>query len=358
MRMEDDIDTTALQKRLAASEARFDNVVRSSPDGIVVIDHEGIIQYVNPAAVSLFGHAAERLTGESFGYPILIGEKTEIEILKADQKPLLAEMRIVDIEWDEQPAYLATLRDISERSVLLGELQRSTRDLEQFASIVSHDVRSPLRNLYLLTGWLLDDHAAELNADAMEDIQLIRQTTTRMQRLLEDLLHYSRVDRVKRIASNISLDDVLDDALDNLADEIFRTGLQLTREKLPAIDCNVQQMVTFFQHIIGNAIIHNEQKPEVHISCETGPRSCHIRIADNGVGISEANLSNIFIPFNHLHSRDTHDGSGVGLATSKKIIEAHGGKIWIESEIGTGSVVHAEIPKRSSRASGLTKPAK
>ncbi len=354
MRKEDETCIVALQKKLAASEARFNNVVHSSPDGIVVIDYQGIIQYVNPASESLFGHSSERLIGESFGYPTLVGEKVEIEVLTADQKPTLVEMRIVDIEWEEQPAYLATLRDISERHALLSELHRSSKDLEHFSSIVSHDVRSPLRNLNLLTGWLLDDHAAELNTDALEDIQLIRKTTIRMQRLLEDLLHYSRVDRVRRISKDISLDEILDDALDNLADEIFQSGLQLEREKLPKIDCNVQQMVTFFQHIISNTIVHCERKPEVSIRCKTGSRLCHISIADNGVGIDEKYLSNIFIPFNHLHSKDSHEGSGVGLATSKKIIERHGGRIWIESEPGVGSVVHAEIPLHSSESKGLT----
>lgn len=354
MRKEDETCMVSLQKKLAASEARFNNVVRSSPDGIVVIDHQGIIQYVNPAAESLFGHSSKRLIGESFGYPILVGEKVDIDVLTVDQKPTLVEMRIVDIEWEEQPAYLATLRDISEHHALLGELHRSSKDLEHFSSIVAHDVRSPLRNLNLLTGWLLDDHAAELDTDALEDIQLIRKTTIRMQRLVEDLLHYSRVDQVRRVSKNISLDEILDDALDNLADEIFQSGLHLEREKLPAIDCNVQQMVTFFRHIISNTIVHCERKPEVSIRCKTGARLCHISIADNGVGVEEKYLANIFIPFSHLHSKDSHEGSGVGLATSKKIIERHGGRIWIESEPGVGSVVHAEIPLHSSEIMGLT----
>jgi len=348
MSSEDEELVATLQQKLAASEARFNNVVDSSPDGIVVIDDQGIIQYVNPAAERLFGHSRERLVGESFGYPTVVGEKAEIEVLTTEEKPTLTEMRVVEIDWNGQAAYLATLRDISERHALLSELHRSNKDLEQFASVVSHDVRSPLRNMYLLTGWLLDDHATELNSDAMEDIQLIRNTTTRMQRLLEDLLHYSRVDRVKRISRQVSLDIILDDALDNLADEIFRSELQLERENLPAIDCNVQQMVTFFQHILSNTMVHCVRKPEVKISCKTGPRTCHISIADNGVGIEKKYLSTIFIPFNHLRSNDSHEGSGVGLATSKKIIERHAGRIWIESEPSIGSTVHVEIPLHSS----------
>ena len=348
----------ALQKELAASETRFHTLICNSTEGIVVLDHQGVILLVNPVAASMFSRAGDDLTGELFGYPILISKKTEVEFLKADQTTARAEMRVVDIEWEGQAAYLATFREISEPIALSAELDRVNRELEQLTSIVAHDVRSPLRNLYLLTGWLQDDHSAELNAEAMEDIRLIRKSSSQMQRILEDLLHYRRVDRVRRISRNISLDEVLDDALDNLADDILRSGLQLTREKLPHIDCNFEQMVTFFQHAIGNVIVHCAKESAVHVSCKTVNQRCHICISDNGPGIAEANLSNIFIPFNNLHSKGSHEGSGVGLAASKKVIERHGGRIWIESEVGAGSALHAVLPLHLPQSAGLTKPAK
>lgn len=227
--------------------------------------------------------------------------------------------------------------------------------MNQVASVLSHDVRSPLRNLHLLTGWLQDDHSADLNADAMEDIQLIRSTTTRLQRLLEDLINYCRVDRAQKTKANIRLDNVLSDALSSLEADILTSGLQLTQESLPEIDCDPDQMVTFFRHVLSNALVHCIRKPEIRISCATNRSSCHIRIADNGVGIEKQYLPNIFTPFNYLHSRDSHEGSGIGLATSKKIIEQHGGTIWLESEIGVGSVVHVDIPLHSSEISVLTR---
>lgn len=334
----------ALQHKLAASEERFNNLVFNAPDGSIVIDSAGIIRYLNPAAEALFGYSRDRLLGQTFGYPALAGNKAEIEILKPGGQLVLAEMRVVDIEWDGRPARLATLRDVSELDSTLAELRRVTKDLKQFASIVSHDVRSPLRNLYLLTGWLLDDHAASLNLQAMEDIQLIRSTTTRMQRLLEDLLLYIRVDRVKRMASDISLDQVLDDALDELSNDIAEHGAQIQREPLPVIDCNVQQMVTFFRHIISNSIVHSDTTPQIDINCTSNATSCRISISDNGIGIEERHIEDIFIPFNHLHSSKQHGGSGVGLATSKKIVECHGGRIWLESERGVGTTVFAELP--------------
>lgn len=350
----EDALVASLRRKLAASEARFHNVVANSPDGNVVIDSDGIIRYVNAAAESIFGYDRTRLIGEVFGFPTVAGDVVEIEIIKPGGKPVLAEMRVVPIEWEESSATLATLRDVSEHSNLLSELHRSTRELEQFASVVSHDVRSPLRNLYLLTGWLLDDHAASLNMEAMEDIQLIRTTTTRMQRLLEDLLHYIRVDRVKRVARGISLDQVLDDALEQLSDDIFRSGARIEREPLPCIDCNVQQMVTFFRHILSNAIVHCERKPLIRICCSVDESSCQISVADNGIGIESRNLENVFIPFNHLHSKDQHDGSGIGLATSKKIIERHHGRIWIESDQQVGTVVQVKLPLSISEPGGLT----
>lgn len=331
---------------ISTSEARFNSVVHNSPDGIVVMDSDGIIQYVNRASEIMFGHSHEILLGKSFGYPVMSGNITEIEVLQQEKAPLVAEMRVVNVDWNGQACLLATLRDISERIKLTNELVRSNRDLEKFASVVSHEIRAPLRNLHLLSGWLLEDHSADLNSDAMEDVELMRKTTARMQRMVEDLLHYSRVGLGHKVSTDVDLKDVLVDALDNLQEEIFRSDAQFVEDPLPTIDCNVSQLVTMFQHIISNAIKYCSDKPRITITASRKDDMWKISFTDNGIGVDKKYWGKIFEPFNHLHSKDFYDGTGIGLATCKKIVDLHRGKIWLESDPGVGSVVHVCLPEK------------
>ncbi len=345
-----------LKAELIASELRFNNVVQNSPDGIVVTDTDGFIQYVNPASEFMFGRNKEALIGQSFGYPVMSGDTTEIEVLHPGKPHVVAEMRVVQIEWEGETGMLATLRDMSERIQLTNDLKRSNKDLESFASVVSHDIRAPLRNLHLLAGWLQQDHAGELNSDAMEDIELMRKTTTRMQRMVDDLLQYSRTTSSEgKVSTEVQLEDVLADALDILREDIFRMDAQIINDPLPTIDCNIQQMVALFRHIISNAIAYCPIKPRITITADCEDDICHLKFHDNGIGVEEKYWEKIFVPFNHLHSKDTHDGSGIGLATCKKIVDRHNGKIWLESESGVGSVVHVQLPHRvKNQASGNT----
>ncbi|MFK7994218.1 MAG: ATP-binding protein [Granulosicoccus sp.] len=327
-------------------ELRFDSVVKNSPDGIVVMDYEGVIQYVNRASELMFGRSKEELIGKELGYPVMSGETVEIEVLHHGRPPCVAEMRVVSIDWRGQSSLLATLRDISKRIKLTNELLRSNKELEKFASVVSHEIRAPLRNLHLLSGWLLEDHSSDLNADAMEDVELMRKTTASMQRMVEDLLHYCRAGLRHKLSSDVKLEEVLLDALDSLQEEIFSSDAQVIKDPLPTIDCNVQAMVTLFRHIISNAITYCSQKPRIMVKSSRVDGMWKISFTDNGVGVEKKYWEKIFIPFNHLQTSDTYAGSGIGLATCKKIAELHHGKIWLESDPGGGSVVHVCLPEK------------
>ncbi len=336
-----------MESALADSESRFNNVVQNSPDGIVVTDPEGVIEYVNPAAEFMFGRDRIALIGQSFGYPVMSGDTTEIEVLHPQRDHVVAEMRVVTIEWEGQTGMLATLRDMSLRIQLTRDLERSNKDLESFASVVSHDIRAPLRNLHLLAGWLQQDHSADLKPDALEDIELMRKTTTRMQRMVEDLLQYSRVTSAQaRMSKEVDLGEVLVDALESLEKEVFRADAQISNEPLPTIDCCIPQMITMFRHIIGNAIAYCTNQPKIVITAKRLDAVWQLSFSDNGIGVEDKYKEKIFTPFNHLQSKEAHDGSGIGLATCKKIVARHEGRIWLESKPDVGSVVHVCLPAR------------
>ncbi|MFK8079168.1 MAG: ATP-binding protein [Granulosicoccus sp.] len=330
------------------SAAHLNSVVYHSPDGIVVMDPEGTIEYVNKASEIMFGRSTQRLLGRSFGYPVMTGDTTEIEVLHLGRPICVAEMRVVKVEWQGRTSFLATLRDVSERIQLTNKLMRTNKDLEKFASVVSHEIRAPLRNLNLLSGWLLEDHSRDLNSDATEDVQLIRKTTARMQRMVEDLVSYSRCGLRPKLAKEVDLEEVLVDALDSLHDEISSTDAHIVHDFLPTIDCNVQQMVTVFQHIISNAIAFCSNNPRIMVTVSRDNELWKISFIDNGIGVEEKFWDKIFVPFNHLHSRDDYEGTGIGLATCRKIVELHGGRIWLESEPAVGSVVHVCLPEKQT----------
>jgi len=206
----------------------------------------------------------------------------------------------------------------------------------------------------MLTRWLSEDHAGDLNEEALDDVSLMRKTIARMTSMVEDLLSYCRVTEGDKIARNVNLQDVLVDAIDELQEEIFNKDAQIVKDSLPSLDCNIVQMVTLFRHILSNAIAYSLDKPRIVVRAELQGNTHLIRISDNGIGIEEKYWDDIFLPFNHLHSKDTHKGSGIGLATCKKIVDMHHGKIWITSELGVGSVVHITLPAKNVQDSNAS----
>lgn len=326
------------------SHKNFYEVVRNSPDGIVITDHMGVIQYVNAASKQLFGRNSQSLVGKDFGFPIVSGDTTEIDILKQGSAAIVAEMRVVEIEWEGEKALLATLRDMSERIRLNKELTRSNKDLEDFAHVISHDIKAPLRTLNLLSTWLHDDHKDSLTQEALDDLQLMRKTTGRMQKMVDDLLQYSKANNSSKQFSSVDLTLVCRDALDNLSEDIFRTNASVTFDSLPKVTGDESQLIQLFQNIISNSLKYSAAQPQVHLSCKKENYYYHLLVTDNGIGVQSKFLKSVFTPFNHLNSQDDYEGSGIGLATCQKIVDRHQGKIWLESEYGVGSVIHILLP--------------
>lgn len=327
-----------------SSDGNFYEVVSNSPDGIVITDKRGVIHYVNAASMALFGRAFNGLVGKDFGFPIVSGDTTEIDILKQGSPAIVAEMRVVEITWKGETALLATLRDMSERIKLNKELTRSNKDLEEFAHVISHDIKAPLRTLNLLSTWLHDDHKDSLMQEALDDLQLMRKTTNRMQKMVDDLLQYSKSNSSNKQFITVDLNLVCRDALDNLSEDVFRTNASILVDSLPSVEGDESQLIQLFQNVISNSLKYSATEPEVKVKCAKENYYWHITVADKGIGIESKYLKSIFIPFNHLNSIDEYEGSGIGLATCQKIVERHQGRIWMESDYGAGSVMHILLP--------------
>lgn len=241
--------------------------------------------------------------------------------------------------------YAARLEQkVEERTV---ELARSNADLEQFAYVASHDLQEPLRMVASYTKLLEKRYQGRLDSDADEFINYVVDGATRMQQLINSLLEYSRVGTRGRDFASISCEAVLDQVLTNLAVSIAESGAAITHDPLPTIVADDLQLTQLFQNLVSNAIrFRSEQPPEIHISGERRDGDWLFSVRDNGIGMEPQYFDRIFIIFQRLHTRAEYSGTGIGLAICKKIVERHGGCIWVESELGKGSTFYFTLPMR------------
>jgi light-regulated signal transduction histidine kinase (bacteriophytochrome) len=229
---------------------------------------------------------------------------------------------------------------------LATELERSNRELEDFARIASHDLGSPI----ISTRWLIDLTVSRskdrLDEGGYESLRQASANLERMSELVEAILTHARVGRDSiRSERPVACDDALKTALANLESEIQRAGAEITCESLPEVRVRAEPLAQLFQNLVSNAIKYRcpELPPRLHIKAEPEPSGWRLSFRDNGIGIAAEFHERIFQPMQRLHGHEIA-GSGIGLATCKKIVERAGGKIWVQSELGAGAVFFVELP--------------
>ncbi len=225
----------------------------------------------------------------------------------------------------------------------VAELARSNQDLKQFASVASHDLQEPLRKVSLFAQLLSAQYKGKLDASADETINSIVDGTGRMQNLIQSLLLYARLGRTGQPFAPADCNAVLQQALANLQGAMEAEGAVITIDPLPTVLADEKQLVQLFQNLIGNAIkFHGAEKPVIHVRAEATDSAWTFTVRDNGIGIDCQFAERIFLIFQRLHRREEYSGTGIGLAICKKVVERHGGRIWLESQLpATGSSVGA-----------------
>jgi signal transduction histidine kinase len=225
------------------------------------------------------------------------------------------------------------------------DLVRSNMDLEQFAYVASHDLREPLRMVTSYTQLLARRYQGTLDEEADEFIAFAVDGAERMQILIDDLLEYSRIGGRDVSVESVDCNRILDNVLGDLKSTIDDNKALITFGLLPTIIGDGPQLERLFQNLIANSIkFRNDEVPKVEIAAELKDAEWHFTVSDNGIGIKEEHLSRIFVIFQRLHDRDSHPGTGIGLAISKRIVENHGGTIWATSVPGSGTSIHFTIP--------------
>jgi len=354
-----------------ASEARYRGLLEAAPDAMVVVDQTGAIVLLNVQAENQFGYHRDELLGQQvtniipkgFAERLIaddlrsaedalaqqIGTGIELTAVRKDGTEFPIEIMLSPLDSPEGILVTAAIRDISvrkdaEEALLqtVEELNRSNEELGQFAYIASHDLQEPLRMVASYTQLLSRRYKGRLDADADEFIAYAVDGASRMQRLIEDLLSFSRVGTTGEPLRSTSSEVALQQALSNLHVVVADSGALVTHDPLPTVLADETQLVQLFQNLVGNAIKYQAQGvPQVHVSAaENADETWTFSVKDNGLGIDPEYFERIFGMFERLHRRDEFAGTGIGLAISKKIVERHGGKISVESQPGEGSTFH------------------
>ncbi len=363
-RMEEELKKSAEKSRL---------LVKYAPSMIYEIDYT-IPKFisVNDAMCSKLGYTREEFLAMN-PFDLIVGdnkkiledrlkrtqtgenipESTEYMVRSKDGRILHGLLNMSFNYKDGKPVGAVVIaQDITDRKLAeikleetMEKLKSSNQELEKFAYVASHDLQEPLRMVSSFTQLLEKQYKDKLDDEANEYINFIVDGAKRMQELINDLLAYSRVTNKTYEFENVNLEKVLDDAIFNQEINIEKNQAVITRDPLPGIVGDYSQMLRVFQNLLGNALKYRGMKtPQIHFSALKKADHWLISVQDNGIGIEPENFDAVFHMFRRLHTIDEYDGTGIGLSICKKIVERHGGNIWVESEPGVGSTFYFTIP--------------
>lgn len=360
------------ETELSKSELLFRKVWESSFDGMRLINEKGIMVKVNDAFCNMVGMQREELEGELF---TKIYKSSHEELLKKAvyriQTRTVVPRYVEKFDlwngksiWFEvsnnmlkisrsSPMLLSIFRDISQRKLAedrlnrtIKKLEESNRELEQFAYVASHDLQEPLRMVSNYTQLLAKRYQSKLDETGREFINFAVNGAMRMQSLIKDLLAYSRVTTKARPFEPTDCNEVLNIVLMDLKVAIEESRAVVTSGPLPKIMADPTQFRQLLQNLLSNSLkFRTEKAPEINISVESRESEWLFKITDNGIGIDPQYYERIFMLFQRLHDSGTYPGTGIGLAICKKIVERHGGRMYVESEPGNGTAFYFTIPK-------------
>ena len=359
---------------------RYRGLLEAAPDAMVVVNQGGEIVLLNVQAEKQFGYRRDELVGQKVKNIIpeglaerliadgtrspakalaqQIGTGIELSGRRRDGSEFPIEIMLSPLESAEGILVAAAIRDITERKKseehlvkAVGELKRSNDELQQFAYVSSHDLQEPLRMVASYTQLLAKRYKGRLDSDADEFVAFAVDGCNRMQGLIQDLLAYWRTGTNGKALREVSGDDALKEALTNLRRTIGESGAVVTHDRLPVIQTDDTQLTQVFQNLVGNAIKYRSAEvPHVHVSArKNGGPEWIFSVRDNGLGIDPQYFERIFILFQRLHGRNEFEGTGIGLAICKKILERLGGRIWVESQPGKGSTFHFALPEGNDK---------
>lgn len=371
-----------LIKVMEKEKEKFRNLLELAPDAMVIADEQGIITMVNVQTSKLFGYErgeligvpVEKLIPDRFrpGHPAHrkkyhdapharpMGSGMELFGLTKTGQEIPVEVSLNTLTTDEGRFVLAAIRDVTlqkqaaeqikQSNATLKEqaeaLEKSNMELQHFAYVVSHDLQTPLRSISGFVQLLQQTYEGKLDEQADGWIRRTVQNTQRMQTLIHDVLAYSRIEARSNPFTSVALNDVVNEVRDVLSDSIREAGAVIEVDELPAVMGDRPQLIQLMQNLVGNGLKYRrDEAVRVKISVRAEKDHWVISVRDNGIGIAPEHFQRIFDVFQRLHTQKTYPGTGIGLAICRRVVNRHGGNIWVESEPGKGSCFFFTIPK-------------
>ena len=359
----------------SSSDARFQSFLEVAPDPIVIVDMYGAIAIVNRQTELIFGYTRAELIGQPVEVLVPddvravhiahrhryaaeprtrpMGVGLDLYGRRKDGSSFPVEISLSPLHTESEALIVSIIRDITSRKqaeerlrASAAELERSNRELEQFAYVASHDLQEPLRMVASYTQLLARRYQGKLDADADEFIGFAVDGARRMQELINDLLTYSRVGSRALELRAVEANRTVDRAIGDLGEAIRDSGASVTRDDLPTVRADATQLEQLFQNLIANGIKFRrpEVPPDLHVSATRARAAWSFAVHDNGIGIEAQYLDRIFVLFQRLHSRAQYPGTGIGLAICKKIVERHGGTMSVQSRPGQGTTFEFTLP--------------
>jgi PAS domain S-box-containing protein len=348
---------------LQRTERKFRALLEAAPDAMVITAPGGEIDLINSRAESLFQWKRDQLAGRpvtrlvpQWSAASMVLPHGELSGVRADGSSFPVEISSSPLETTEGIITIHAIRDVTDRKRAEEEIRhlnsrleqkvtertsaltRSNDELRQFAYVVSHDLKEPLRTVATFSQLLEEQLGEKFDAESKEFLTYILGGVNRMNDLIDDLLAYTSLDAAEARFKPVDLNLVLREASFNLLATIQEAGAEISNDPLPEVLGDHVQLVQVLQNLIGNSIKYrSSDPPRIHVSAESREDEHVVEVRDNGIGIDPAYSDGVFKLFKRLHARQEYSGNGVGLAICRKIVQRHGGRIWVESGVGHGA---------------------
>ncbi len=364
------IERKLVLRALQESDSRFKQMIEKNADPILIIDKQLVIRFSNPAVGQLFGRQKEELVGSVFGFPLpRQGEASEIEIVDSRGRMIIAEMRVVPIQWEGERAFLASLRDITDHKRMLVELEQTRRQELQmkdvFLSKVSHELRSPLSVIHQFTTIMLDGISGEINPDQKEHMEIILRNVDELRKMIDDLLQVTRSEidavvtvppagpqEIHVVSECIQVPGLIKETLSMLRTIADKNRIHLSTQVaagIPPVHADPHRIGQVLNNLITNALKFTPPEGAVVITADLYDQNSEmvcVTVADTGPGIPADEREKVFEYLYQLDGSidDRRKGLGIGLYICREIVERHGGRIWVEDSTAKGCRFQFTLP--------------
>jgi PAS domain S-box-containing protein len=360
----------SLEDGLLGAELLFESLLESAPDAIVIVGTDGLMTLVNRQTERLFGYERAELLGqpieillpdrsravhavhrdEYFADPHArpMGVGLELHGRRRDRTEFPVEISLSPLRTEHGTIVSASIRDISDRVRIQEQLARQAAEMVEragnFNAVASHELREPLHNIRGYLELLARRYAGKLDSDADQMIEYVLESSARLERLVVDMLEYSRVGATTHQIALVDLRRVLDEVVASVATQLTDTGASVTVGELPVVLGDEALLRQLMLNLVSNAIKFSDGPPVIQVASSGEPGFWRIAVTDRGIGIDPSEARRVFGMFHRLHSGDRYAGSGIGLALARQIVTRHGGQIWVEPAPGGGSSFLFTLP--------------